>query len=432
MIHQSFRHYVLGTVQIGIGFGVVSVIARWVTGNTILASPESIVKYGIFGGIGYALMGAFALMSFGWLAKRVRQHCPDGMTIGDFLFHKLRPIDYWLMMLIFLAISVNGLLMQGKVAGMLFTIFFDWPEWTGLLIFFLFCALFAGIGGTIWIHRLAIVQVIIMFSAVMIIPVYFFIQEGVEMVYNGIRLYHPYLLVLHHYDAWFYIGTGILIGFGQVLTDLPSWQRAYIIEETKLKSTYLLSGIIWSIFPLAFSSFFMIVIYTGGFDNLFSLWSDLTDKMATPFLFALFSICAFSAITSTFGAMLHALISLLIKNVYQVIHPHAAEERKLKIAYRLAVFLCALSFFYSVIATPAMGELLFFLGNMYAAIIAPILALLFAKRGSGNGLPVFAILGMGAGYLMQDTVGMLMSVWISMAVSSSCVILQCVAFRLGK
>ena len=57
----------MGAAKIGIGLGVVSILARWVTGNTIFGSPEALVKYGIFGGIGFALMGAFALSAFGFL-----------------------------------------------------------------------------------------------------------------------------------------------------------------------------------------------------------------------------------------------------------------------------------------------------------------------------------------------------------------------------
>jgi hypothetical protein len=67
------------------GLGIISLLARWVTGTTILSSPESMVKYGVFGGIGYALMGAIALFMFSFIGKRVRQDFPVGLTIGDYL-----------------------------------------------------------------------------------------------------------------------------------------------------------------------------------------------------------------------------------------------------------------------------------------------------------------------------------------------------------
>lgn len=70
MKKTDFQYYIGGAFQLGIGFGVVSLLSRWVTGNTILSSPETLIKYGLTGGIGYSLMGALALILFGILAKR--------------------------------------------------------------------------------------------------------------------------------------------------------------------------------------------------------------------------------------------------------------------------------------------------------------------------------------------------------------------------
>lgn len=81
------------------------------------------------------------------------------------------------------------------------------------------------------IHQLAGINVVLIFSAVIVIPVYFYIQEGVYPVYEGIKLYHPYILYVKNTEAILFIFTAILIGFGQVIIDRASWQRVFIIKK---------------------------------------------------------------------------------------------------------------------------------------------------------------------------------------------------------
>lgn len=423
MSYQSFREYVQGAAKIGIGVGVMSILARWVTGNTIFASPEALVKYGIFGGIGYALMGAIALIAFGWLGKRVRKEYSEGQTIGDFFQFKLHRLGYWMMIAILLIISIEGMFMQGIAAGVLTNILFGIPISIGMLCFFLFCVVYVGFGGIVLIHRLAFFQVICMFAAAILIPLYFFIEKGVENVYQGIRLYHPYLLVLNNHEGIFFIFTGLLIGFGQVFVDQATWQRLYMIEEKKIVPTFLLSGLVWATVPLAFSSLIMVVIFTGGFHNIYSLLFDLIRKIDTLFLLVVFVLCSFGAITSAFGAGLHSMISLIAGNVYPLFKPDANERQKMRMGYLLAVTIGVLSFVLTFYFTPTLLELLFFFGIIYAALIVPVLVIVLSRGKVDNFIPLCALIGLAAGYASRYKVGNLDAVWVSMMVSSLLVIM---------
>lgn len=106
---------------------------------------------------------------------------------------------------ILLITSIEGLFMQGMAAGVLVNILFGIPISIGMLCFFLLCVIYVGFGGMVLIQRLAFVQVILMFAAAILIPLYFFLAKGVENVYQGIRLYHPYLLVLNNHEGLFYV-----------------------------------------------------------------------------------------------------------------------------------------------------------------------------------------------------------------------------------
>ncbi|MBM7570052.1 Na+/proline symporter [Aquibacillus albus] len=402
----------------GIGIGIVSLLARWITGNTIFSSPEAIIKYGIFGGIGYALMGVIALMVFGKLGLIARKDYPGGKTLGDYLYYKLHPAGYWLMIGILIILSISCLIGQGIGAGILLNIFFDMPLLIGLIFSILFCIVYAGIGGAVWIQRLEGFQVFFIFTAAIFIPVYYFIQEGVENIYLGIQLYHPYLLILNNYESLFYVFTGMIIGFGQIISDLVTWQRLYMIKKKKVIPTFLLAGLIWFAFPLAFSSFFMIVIFTGGFDGTYSLWLELSQKLnSSSLLITIFFLCAFSAITSTYGAVLHSLIGLIVKNVYQIRKPYVGEKEKIKTGHTLSLFIGGLSITFILLFDIKNIKFLFFFGDIFAAIIAPILVIIFSRGKVDNFIPFSSLIGFGVGYCSQLFVGELYSVWISAATS---------------
>jgi len=410
---RSFKEYVQGPVQIGMGMGILSLLARWVTGSTILSSPESMVKYGVFGGIGYALMGAFALFAFSFIGKRVRRDFPEGLTIGDYLKTKLNPLGYWTFVFILIVTSLHILFIQCMAASTLFRFLFHSSLSVEMFLFICFCVLFAGFGGLKMIHHLAAFKVIIMFAAVILIPLYFFVKEGIQPVYDGIRLYHPYMLVINHYDIWSFLIAGMLVGFGQFFFDLTSWHRLFMIEIKKVPLTFSLTGLIWLIFPLSFTSLFIIVIFTGGFSDIQSILVGLANKITTPFFFILFVLCAFSAITSTFGAGLHSLVSFIVVNVIGQFRKYSNEQQKLRMAYLLSICIGVLTYFSTILNSSSIVELLFYSGNIYSALLAPIVSIVFSKGKVSNIIPFSAVIGIIISFIFLPFASDFQSIWIS-------------------
>ncbi|MGE6375836.1 sodium:solute symporter family transporter [Peribacillus muralis] len=431
MRSRTFQEYVQGPIQLGMGLGIISLLARWVTGTTILSSPESMVKYGVFGGIGYAIMGAVALFMFSFIGKRVRQDFPVGLTMGDYLKTRLHPLGYWILLVMLIITSLHILFIQGMAASTLCQFLFDTPLYVGLFFFFLFCVLFAGFGGLKLIHGFAAFQVVFMFAAVILIPLYFFVKEGIQPVYDGIRLYHPYMLVINKYDLWSFIFAGLLVGFGQFFFDLTSWQRLFMIELKKVPLTFSLSGLIWLIFPLSFSSLFIMVIFTGGFTDIHSILEGLANKITTPFFFILFVFCAFSAITSTFGACLHALVSLIVANMIVPFQDQTNDQQKIRMAYLLSICIGVLIFMATLFYSPNLLELLFYSGNIYSALLAPILVIVFSRGKVANFIPISAALAIAASYIIQPYASEFQSIWFS-GIASFTIIVVCTIFSFIK
>ncbi|KAF0820549.1 hypothetical protein KIS4809_0076 [Bacillus sp. ZZV12-4809] len=416
MRKTDFQYYIGGAFQLGIGFGVVSLLSRWVTGNTILSSPETLIKYGLTGGIGYSLMGALALILFGILAKKIRDRFHEHQTIGDVLRDRLTPRGYWFMIFILLVISIHSIFVQAMGAGILLHMIFPLPVFSGMVFFLLFC-FFIGAGGMQRIHQLAGINVVLIFSAVIIIPVYFYIQEGVYPVYEGIKLYHPYILYVKNTEAILFIFTAILIGFGQVIIDRASWQRVFIIKKEKLRISFTLAGLIWATIPLALSSLIMIIIFGRSYDSIYSLLFELIGKINSTLLIVLFVLFCFSAISSAITAELHAIVTLIIMNIAGMLRPLSNKE-KWRFTYLFSGAICLFLLIIVSILPPTPIELLFFFGNIYASMIVPMLYIILGNKTLPALIPLASIIGTAGGFAALPFMENILTIWISFSLSS--------------
>ncbi|WP_059172323.1 hypothetical protein [Bacillus sp. FJAT-27445] len=411
----DYNNYISGTIKLGVGFGVVSLLSRWVTGNTILSSPQTLIQYGLIGGIGYSLVGAFCLILFGLLAKKIYGDFPDQQTIGDVLQQKLTANGYWCMVTVLTITSLYSLFIQAVGAGILIQMIFPIPVFMGMLFFLTFCFFIGGIGGMQRLHQLAGVNVTVIFAAVLIIPVYFFIQDGVYPVYDGIKLYHPYIFYIKNTDAFWFIFIAIFVFFGQILIDPATWQRIFILKKNKIRLTFALTGLIWATIPLAFSLFIMIVLFGKGFEDIYSLFPELVNKIQSTVLILLFVVFCFSAIASTMSAELTAMTSLFIKNIMGVFRSLTNNEKwKYTIIFSGAI--CLFLLIIVSIQSPVPVKLLFVFGNIYAAIISPMLTIILSKKVQPFIVPFSAIIGACGGSLFLLVIDNFAAVLLSFAI----------------
>lgn len=417
MKKNDYQLYISGALKLGVSFGVVSILARWVTGNTILSSPETLIKYGLIGGIGYSVTGALSLILFGFLAKKIHEIYPGHHTIGDVLRQKLTPSGYWLMITVLFLTSFHSLFVQAMGAGILINIIFPIPHFWGILLFLTICFFIGGVGGMQRLHQVAGINVTLIFAAVIIIPVYFFIQEGVYPVYDGIKLYHPYLLYIKNTDAIWFIITAIFVFFGQILIDRASWQRLFILQKEKVRITFTLTGLIWATIPLALSSLLMITIFGRSFENIYSLFFELVNKIQSTVLIVLFVVFCFSSIASALSAELHATTSLFVKNVMEMFRTLTNDE-KWKYTYIFSGSICLCLLVIVSILTPSPLTLLFFIGNIYAALIIPMLYIILSKSVLPFIVPFSSFIGAIGGYVFLTVTKDFKAIWLSFAISA--------------
>lgn len=415
-MNKNFQQYITGGVSLGLSLGILSLLARWLTANTILSSPETLFKYGVIGSVGYSLMGVFAFILFSFFAGKIKRRFPTHETIGDTLNERLPKHSYRIIMTLLLITSFDSLFIQALGAGILLHLLFDFPATIGLLFFFIYCFFYAGIGGMRSLLRIEPIKIVIIFATIIIIPVFFFIQEGIHPIYKGIRLYHPYILFWENYETFLFISTAILVGFGQVISDRVTWQRTHIIQANKVQMSFILTGIIWTTVPLAIFSLLLISIFDKNFDTVYTLLFDFILNINPTFIVGLFILLCFSIITTTFGAELHATTVLLVKNIIRE-KKRFKNRDLLKLSYATAGVISIFLFVVTSISTPTLPELLFYFGQVYSALIIPMLFVVFGKRSLSKFFSYSIILGIIVGGIFVYIGLPLFGIWTSFITS---------------
>jgi Na+/proline symporter len=421
---KTYRHYITGSLVLGVSTGMISLLARWITGNAILSSPESLVKFGLLGGIGYSLVGAMSIFSFGIMATKIRKRFPDYETLGDLFQHRLKRDGYWIMTIIVLFLGLDSLFMQAVGAAVLFDLLLDIPFSVSLFFFFLYCFVIAGLGGMKWIQRFEGISVFFIFAAIIFIPLYFFIQEGAFAVYDGIRLYHPYLLFTKNQEGYFFIFTFMLVAFGQILTDRATWQRLYMIELKKLRMTFWATAFVWGTIPIALSAMLMIVIFEGTFGETYSLLFQLITKIDPLFLAILFFLFCFGTLSTTIHAELHATTVHFIKHIRTPFKKGMSDRKMRQESYVFSAILLLFLLIVTHFVQFSLLDFLFFYGHLYAAAIPVMLTIVLSKRVISRLLPYSIIIGWLLSVTLFSDFTSLQTTWISFAISLSVSVLS--------
>lgn len=414
---KNYNYYINGAITLGISTAIISLLARWITANTILSSPEALIKFGLVGSIGYSFMGALALLLFGVISVRIRTYYPNLLTLGDLFQVRLRKDGYYLMSSIVLFLGLDSLFMQAIGASILFELLLGIPVWVSLFIFSLYTFLIAGIGGMKWIHRLEGPAVFFIFSAIILIPMFFFIREGANNIYQGIRLLHPYLLFTNNREAFYFALTAMLIGFGQMISDRATWQRLYMIELKKVRVSFYLTALVWSTIPLALGGMLMIVIYDQSFTETYSLLFQLVNKIDPLLLLSIFFLFCFGTISSTMNAELHATTVHFVRHIQYKFRPTMTDKQLHKASYKFSGILLFVLLIISFLFDFDALKLLFFFGTVYAAMIPVMLFITLSKRKLSPLLPYAVPIGAISMYLLPVVTDPLTSIWYSFSLS---------------
>jgi SSS family transporter len=392
---RSADDFIVAGRNVGVSLGAATILATWVTGNTVLAAPESAYNWGVLGVLGYALTGGVAVLAFAPLAKRIRHAMPHGRTVGDFFRLRYDKKNYYLFLVMLIIWDFGWLLTQGMGAGILLAAVFDIPFHTGLIVTIAIVTIYVTIGGMVSVLGTDFMQTVLIMFVVFLFPAWIFGDVGLGNVYDGIVENAPAALDLLLPIGVLWCLTGPLVGIGEVFMDNTFWQRAFALRPTQVIRTFTLAGFGWMFVPVASGVLAWVALGTG-------LTPDPVNEVA-PLVVAeyagrlgsvLFLALVWASIASTVAALLNAVSAIFMNDIYNNFIQRDASDRTLLTAGRAFTVFAAVVTVIAAWGQPAtMLELLVYLGVINAAYIMPVTLGLFWSKTNADGVFVGALAG---------------------------------------
>lgn len=242
---------------LGAGLSTIYLTTRWLTGTTLLLSAEAMVRIGVFSGVGFFVAGVSAFFLFGLLLKMVirisfeKNGIADSSELVKRFFLTKSAAGYHRLLCISSILSLNIQVLAGAI--FLYALF-RLPVPYGVLLFAFVGVLFMNLDRLSWLVKYKVYFVALLQFMLIILLVYFFVLNGAQHTYNGIRLFHPYLMVYNNSELVSFLVIVFIVTFGQMLLDPHNWDLSLKIENGKMITAFLLGGFIWGTVAIAFST----------------------------------------------------------------------------------------------------------------------------------------------------------------------------------
>lgn len=377
--------YLFAGRNVGLALVTATVMATWVTGNTVLAAPEQAYVIGMWGMIGYSFAG-FGLLFFAPVSVRIRKLMPHGFTSGDFIRLRYGQAAWTVFMIISAAYFLGWLITQGMGAGLLLRALSGFDYRVGMVVVMAVTTVYTLLGGMRAVIGMDFIQAMLIMIGLVVVAVLAYTTYGVDEIYAGLQTSEVsplnFLLPAGLLFAW---NTG-LFSMGEIFHSNVWWMRAYASRPTVNFRGFLLSGVVWMTVPL-----------TTGAIALAAL--ALPDEFVIPQVNMVFPIVAgtllgtlgavivfvvvFAALASTISGLLTATATLLTGDIYrQFINPTATDEQLRRVArwfiLGLGILTIALSWNY----VTTMYGLLLLTGALVGSTVWPIICGLYWEKSN--------------------------------------------------
>ncbi|KPN88794.1 hypothetical protein [Lysinibacillus sp. ZYM-1] len=281
--------------------GVIILLARWINGNLLLSSPSALISYGFMAGICYTLATAISFIVLGFFLNRsdYTQNQHKQSYLLYIIKQKLSGMNLKVIRLFYLLTGIELWLIQLISISVLSEIMLNIPVPITLFLFLIGMLLLDRIMSVKSILWLEILFIIALFSLLIFIPIYYFVQNGASTVYEGIRLYHPYLFYFKNSEILLFYVIIQLAVLGQVFFDKSTWYLIAFIKPKKVRRSLFSSGMILALLTLSFTAILMIALYSGSFGEFQVLIFTFLYEVQPGFLTFAFLVIVLLAVVST-------------------------------------------------------------------------------------------------------------------------------------
>ena len=400
---SSTDDYLVGGRQVGVALGGATILSTWVTGNTILAAPESGYTYGVLGVLGYAVGGAVAVLAFAPLAARLRHLLPAGRSVGDFFRLRYDRKNYGLFLVMLVAWDLGWLLTQGMGAGIILESVFGLDFHVGVVLTIIIVVSYVTIGGMVSVLSTDFMQTMLIMAVVFVFPAWIYLAANPAKVYDGMARLAPEKLQLDNPSGLLFLCVIPLIYAGEVFMDNTFWQRAFALRPGIIKKTFTFAGVGWIFVPIATGTLAWVAVGTGmklpGGPS--SVAPEVVAEYAGSFGSVLFLGLIWAALASTMSALLNGVSGIFMNDVYNnFVNPHASDKELLRVGRVTTVVLAAITIVAAWPKPLTLLTLLILLGVINTAYLTPIVLGVYFRRINPNGVFWSIVVGILAGLLV--------------------------------
>lgn len=396
----------------GLGLLSIALLSRWCTGNVLFTGTEGLMRYGVIGVLTFSLAGFLAFNAMIPIARRVANQT-NSFSLLEILENRLSPDGfYWMKRLLLLGLYFNLCTIGYAVGILLYS--FSIPVYMGMSLFFLVGFLLAIFLKLKWFTRYSMLKVGILFLLIIMLLVYSYLFEGIEVVYDGVRLYHPYLLFISWRTFPLLLFAFWCVMFGNLLTDLKTWSVLLSYKGTKKELGLTVTGFLWSTIPFSFAMIALSAIYIRGFDSVLAVFQRIFIRYDNLAVTLFLVIVILLVLTETFFSNLQTLFIFFDKN------QHKANKWIWLIGF---IFVLVIPIVIKLFSLSILD--LFFLFGVFFAACAPIICHLLWEQDKQGMAPILTIVVASiAGWVLYFFGYLQDSVLVSFSLALSSVVLR--------
>ncbi len=397
---KSEDDFALAGRNVGFAMGTATIIATWITANTILTAPEQAFTKGVFGIIGYALVGA-SVIFFAPLAQRIKDVMPKGVTSGEFFKLRYGQRTWGIYFILSLAYLFAFLVTQSMGAGLVLEAVFGIPYQVGMVTITLVCVAYTMMGGLRSVIAMDFINtILIMASLVVVVPIAL-AKVGLSEVYKGIMANAPDRMSLALPIGLVFVFSAPVFAVGEVFHSNLWWLRAFSLKDKGVRKTWLSAGFIWCFVPILAGMVGLIQLGSGNApSHMNMIFPQMAVQVLGGFGALLVTVLVLSSISSTLDSLLTGTATFLTEDIYHNMIDRKAESRKLTSVQRFIILgLGLLSIALAWFKVGTLGQILYFSGAFVCSMIWPIVYGLYDRKASAAAANWSMIVGTTAGVL---------------------------------
>lgn len=265
----SKAQFLVANRSLGYSEAAFSIAATWIWAPALFVSAQQAYQHGWIGLFWFTVPNVACLLIFAYFADAIRKKFPAGFTLSEFIGNKLSrrvQYTYWgsLLGLTVCAFAVQ-LLAGGVFIEKLTGLPFAWAT-VALAVLPLAYSLVFGLKSSI-VTDFAKMSLIIGLG-VILVPAVILVGGGSEAILAGLGG-----TVSQNTDFFAPASWALFLSFGLPITigllsgpfgDQSFWQRAFAVERTKVKRSFVTAAFIFALVPLAMGAIGLLAAGNPG------------------------------------------------------------------------------------------------------------------------------------------------------------------------